>query len=125
MTTLGTYVGLKAAVKHRLGADTTKGMTVAIQGLGKVGMGLAASLHKEGAKLIVSDVNAEAVKAAVDALRRDGGFARRDRDRGLRCAVAECAGRDPERYLDPEAQGAVSLPARPTTSSRATSTARC
>ncbi len=66
MTTLGTYVGLKAAVKHRLGADTTKGMTVAIQGLGKVGMGLAESLHKEGAKLIVADVNAEAVKHAVD-----------------------------------------------------------
>lgn len=66
MTTLGTYVGLKATVKQRLGADTTKGMTVAIQGLGKVGMGLAESLHKEGAKLIVADVNGEAVKHAID-----------------------------------------------------------
>lgn len=66
MTTLGVFVGLKAAVKHRLGVDTAKGLTVAIQGLGKVGMGLARSLHEEGAKLIVADVNADAVKLAVD-----------------------------------------------------------
>lgn len=65
MTTLGVFVGLKAAVKHRLGLDSTKGLTIAIQGLGKVGMGLAESLHKEGAKLLVADVNAEAVKHAV------------------------------------------------------------
>jgi leucine dehydrogenase len=66
-TSLGVFVGLKAAVKHRLGADTTKGLTVAIQGLGKVGMGLAKQLHAEGAKLIVADVNPDAVRKAVDA----------------------------------------------------------
>jgi leucine dehydrogenase len=66
-TYLGVFVGLKAAVKHRLGVDTTKGLTVAIQGLGKVGMGLAKQLHAEGAKLIVADVNADAVRKAVDA----------------------------------------------------------
>ena len=66
MTTLGTYVGLKAAVKHRLKTDTAKDMTVAIQGLGKVGMGLAASLHREGARLIVADTDEKAVRAAVD-----------------------------------------------------------
>ena len=66
MTTLGTYVGLKAAVKHRLKTDTTKDMTVAIQGLGKVGMGLADSLHKEGARLIVADMDEKAVRTAVD-----------------------------------------------------------
>jgi leucine dehydrogenase len=64
---LGVFVGLKAAVKHRLGADNTKGLTVAIQGLGKVGMGLARQLHGEGAKLIVSDVNADAMKSATEA----------------------------------------------------------
>jgi len=68
MTALGVFVGLKAAVKHRLGADTTRGLTVAIQGLGKVGMDLAKRLHGEGAKLIVSDVNADAVSRAVDTL---------------------------------------------------------
>jgi leucine dehydrogenase len=67
LTALGVFVGLKAAVKHKLGTDTTKGLTVAIQGLGKVGMTLAKQLHAEGAKLIVADVNAESVRRAVDA----------------------------------------------------------
>ncbi|HEY4940275.1 MAG TPA: Glu/Leu/Phe/Val dehydrogenase dimerization domain-containing protein [Rhizomicrobium sp.] len=67
-TALGVFVGLKAAVKHRLGADTTKGLRVAIQGLGKVGMGLATRLHAEGAKLIVADTNQAHVSEAVDKL---------------------------------------------------------
>jgi leucine dehydrogenase len=66
-TYLGVFTGLKAAVKHRLGVDTTKGVTVAIQGLGKVGMGLAKQLHAEGAKLIVADVHKDSVRHAVDA----------------------------------------------------------
>ncbi len=68
LTALGVFVGLKAAVKHRLGVDTTKGLRIAIQGLGKVGMGLAERLHAEGAKLFVADVNADQVKRAVDKL---------------------------------------------------------
>ncbi len=67
LTALGVFVGLKAAVKHKLGRDTTAGLTVAIQGLGKVGMTVAKQLHAEGAKLIVADVNADAVRRAVDA----------------------------------------------------------
>ncbi|MBI3677208.1 MAG: Glu/Leu/Phe/Val dehydrogenase [Proteobacteria bacterium] len=67
-TALGVFTGLKAAVKHRLGLDTTKGLTVAIQGLGKVGFGVAERLHAEGAKLVVADVNKDAVKKAVDKL---------------------------------------------------------
>jgi leucine dehydrogenase len=65
LTALGVFVGLKAAVRHRLGADSTKGLAVAIQGLGKVGMGLAERLHAEGAKLIVADVDQNAVRRAV------------------------------------------------------------
>ncbi len=66
LTALGVFVGLKAAVKHRLGVDTTKDLIVAIQGLGKVGMDLAQRLHAEGARLVVADVNGEAVRKAVD-----------------------------------------------------------
>ncbi|HSZ10610.1 MAG TPA: Glu/Leu/Phe/Val dehydrogenase family protein, partial [Rhizomicrobium sp.] len=66
LTALGVFVGLKAAVKHRLGVDTTRGMTIAIQGLGKVGMDLAARLHEEGAKLIIADVNEALVRKAAD-----------------------------------------------------------
>jgi leucine dehydrogenase len=67
-TALGVFTGLKAAVKHQLGVDSTKGLTVAIQGLGKVGMDLARRLSAEGAKLIVADVNAAAVEEAVKKL---------------------------------------------------------
>jgi leucine dehydrogenase len=66
-TALGVFIGLKAAVKHRLGVDTTKGLIVAIQGLGKVGMDLAARLHAEGAYLVVSDVHDGLTKKAADA----------------------------------------------------------
>jgi leucine dehydrogenase len=64
-TALGVFTGLKAAVKHKLDVETTKGLTVAIQGLGKVGMALAKRLAAEGAKLIVADVNTAAVEDAV------------------------------------------------------------
>jgi leucine dehydrogenase len=67
-TALGVFAGLKAAVKHRLRVDTTKGLRIAIQGLGKVGMGLAKRLHTEGAKLIVADPNMGAVQQAVEML---------------------------------------------------------
>jgi leucine dehydrogenase len=66
-TALGTFVGLKATIKHRLGADSAKGLTIAIQGLGKVGMNLAKRLHEEGAKLVVADVHEAATKKATDA----------------------------------------------------------
>ena len=66
LTAQGVFVGLKAAVRHRLKADRVTGVRVAIQGLGKVGMGLAERLHAEGACLIVADVNETAVKAAVE-----------------------------------------------------------
>ena len=65
MTALGVFLGLKAAVKHRLGTDSLKGLTVAIQGVGKVGMKVARQLHAEGAKLIVSDVQRELLDQAV------------------------------------------------------------
>ncbi|MFL5237045.1 MAG: Leu/Phe/Val dehydrogenase [Rhizomicrobium sp.] len=72
LTALGVFVGLKAAVKHRLRTDTTKGLTIAIQGLGKVGTLLAKHLHHEGARLLVSDVNTDAMKRAVDAFGATG-----------------------------------------------------
>lgn len=65
-TALGVFVGLKAAVKHRFGADTVRGLTVAVQGLGNVGMAVARHLHEDGARLIVADPDRGAVQAAVD-----------------------------------------------------------
>ncbi len=64
-TALGTYQGLKAAAKHKFGNDSLQGLTVAVQGLGSVGFYLCEYLHKEGAKLIVTDMNQDAVSRAV------------------------------------------------------------
>ena len=65
LTALGVFEGLKAAVKHRLRVDSTKGLVVAIQGVGKVGYDLARRLHAEGARLVVADAQREAVDKAV------------------------------------------------------------
>lgn len=64
-TALGTYLGIKAAAKHKFGSDDLKGLTLSIQGLGSVGMYICERLHKDGAKLIVTDINPEAIDKAV------------------------------------------------------------
>lgn len=65
-TAYGVFLGVKAAIKHRLGADSAKGIRIAIQGVGSVGGGLARHLAAEGADLTVADVNAERAKALAD-----------------------------------------------------------
>lgn len=60
-TALGTYLGIKAAVKHKLGKDSLEGVKVCVQGLGSVGQYLCEKLYNDGAKLYVSDINLEAV----------------------------------------------------------------
>ena len=53
----GVFLGLRAAVKHRLGADSMDKLRVAVQGVGKVGYDLCRQLHAAGASLVISDVN--------------------------------------------------------------------
>lgn len=65
-TALGTYQGIKAAVKHKLGLETLEGLTVAVQGLGSVGFSLCEYLHKDGVNLIVTDINPDSVARAVE-----------------------------------------------------------
>jgi len=60
-TALGTFLGIKASVKHKLGRDDLEGLKVSIQGLGSVGYYLCEHLHKAGAKLVVTDLNQEAL----------------------------------------------------------------
>lgn len=59
VTAYGTYMGMKAAVKHAFGSDSLNGKKVAVQGIGKVGGHLLEYLHKEGAKLFITDINEE------------------------------------------------------------------
>jgi leucine dehydrogenase len=65
-TAHGVLMGIKASAKFRLGTDDLKGMRVAVQGLGNVGTNLVKYLVQEGAKVIVSDIDAEKVKKHVD-----------------------------------------------------------
>jgi leucine dehydrogenase len=65
MTALGVYTGIKAAVRHRLHRSDLKGLKIAVQGLGNVGYNLCKLLAKDGAQLIVTDVQAEKVAQAV------------------------------------------------------------
>lgn len=65
-TATGTYIGIKAAVKHQLGKDDVKGLTVAVQGVGHVGYYLCKHLHENGAKLLVSDINQAALDRVAD-----------------------------------------------------------
>ncbi|MGX5914133.1 Leu/Phe/Val dehydrogenase [Aliidiomarina sp. Khilg15.8] len=67
-TALGSYLGLKAAVKHKFGSDDVRGLKIAIQGLGAVGYDFARYLADDGAILTVCDVNQEAVDRAVNEL---------------------------------------------------------
>jgi leucine dehydrogenase len=67
VTAYGIYVGMKAAAKEAFGDDSLEGKTVAVQGVGNVAYTLCKHLHEEGAKLIVTDINKEAVQRAVDA----------------------------------------------------------
>jgi leucine dehydrogenase len=56
-TALGCFEGIEAAVEARLGKDSLKGLRVAVQGVGHVGLYLCRQLHEAGAELLVSDVN--------------------------------------------------------------------
>ena len=67
MTAYGVYLGIKASAKEAFGSDMLEGKTVAVQGLGNVAFSLCKHLHEEGAKLIVTDINKEAVARAVEA----------------------------------------------------------
>lgn len=57
-TARGALVGLKAAVRHKLGRGDVAGLHVAIQGVGSVGGALARALAAEGARLTLADVDA-------------------------------------------------------------------
>ena len=63
-TAIGCLQGIEAAVESRLGTDSLKGVRVAVQGVGHVGLHLCRLLHEAGAVLFVSDVNRENIKAA-------------------------------------------------------------
>jgi leucine dehydrogenase len=58
VTAHGVFRAVQASANRKWGSDSLKGKTVAVQGCGSVGSYLAGELHKAGAKLIVSDIDA-------------------------------------------------------------------
>ncbi len=58
-TAYGTYRGIQSVLQEIYGKDSLENRTVALQGLGSVGMDLALQLFWAGARLIVSDVDQE------------------------------------------------------------------
>jgi leucine dehydrogenase len=67
-TAYGVFVGIRAAVRHRLGRDDLNGLKVAIQGVGQVGFGLARHLKDAGAELWVTDIHEANQRRAVEQL---------------------------------------------------------
>jgi leucine dehydrogenase len=57
VTAYGVYMGMKAAAKHKWGNDNLEGKTVVVQGIGHVGENLVKHLSKEGAKIIINDID--------------------------------------------------------------------
>ncbi|GGH71893.1 hypothetical protein GCM10008014_57740 [Paenibacillus silvae] len=64
MTAYGVYIGIVTSLRHE-GVAALQGISVAVQGLGKVGYALCRYLHAAGARLIVADVVPERVQRAL------------------------------------------------------------
>lgn len=66
-TAEGAEWGLRAALRFARGSDALKGVTVAVQGLGSVGLALARRLLNAGARVVGADPDAEAAQRAARA----------------------------------------------------------
>lgn len=65
VTAFGVFSGMQACLEYVFGNDDFSGRTVAVQGLGAVGMHLCRRLHEAGARLVVTDISQERVSQAV------------------------------------------------------------
>lgn len=63
ITAMGVYLGIKEVAKRLFGSDDLSGRIIAVQGVGSVGGHVCEHLAKDGAKLVISDIDQEALKA--------------------------------------------------------------
>jgi leucine dehydrogenase len=56
-TAHGIYLGIKAAVRYKLGRESLAGVHIAVQGTGSVGGGVARLAAQDGAKLTLADLD--------------------------------------------------------------------
>ncbi|WP_413362578.1 Leu/Phe/Val dehydrogenase [Lysinibacillus sp. 3P01SB] len=66
ITAYGVYLGMKAAAKEAFGEESLEGKKIAVQGLGNVAYTLCEYLHRDGAQLIVTDINQNAIDRVVE-----------------------------------------------------------
>jgi leucine dehydrogenase len=66
-TSLGVFLGIKAAVRRALGKDSLDGLHIALQGAGSVATGVALHAAKEGARLSIADVDQAKARKLADA----------------------------------------------------------
>ena len=122
-TSLGVFLGIKAAVKRALGKDSLDGLHIALQGAGSVATGVALHACAEGAKLSIADVDQAKAQKLADAT--GGKVVSPDEiltPRGRR-AQPQRARRDPRPSSRSPRSRCRSSPAAPTTSSRRPRTA--
>jgi leucine dehydrogenase len=62
-TARGVFHGIRASVRHAFGSDRLDGRVVLVQGVGDVGGPLAEQLATDGARVLVSDIDDERVRA--------------------------------------------------------------
>ena len=67
-TSLGVFLGIKAAVKRALGKDSLADLHIALQGAGSVATGVALHACTEGAKLSIADVDRAKAQKLADAV---------------------------------------------------------
>ena len=65
-TSLGVFLGIKAAVKWALGKDNVNGLHIAMQGAGSVATGVALHACAEGARLSIADVDEAKARKLAD-----------------------------------------------------------
>ena len=66
-TSLGVFLGIKAAVQWALGKDSLSGLHIALQGAGSVATGVALHACAEGARLTIADVDQAKAQKLADA----------------------------------------------------------
>ena len=61
LTAYGVYQGMRAAARHRWGAASLEGLCIGVAGVGKVGRHLTELALADGATVVVTDVDQEAI----------------------------------------------------------------
>lgn len=68
VTATGCFEGIRAAVNHRFSSPDLTGLKAAVQGVGAVGLALAAMMREAGMEVIITDISEHNLKKATELL---------------------------------------------------------